>query len=169
MQQTKICGARMLIEVNVTKPLPSAVMVRDPNGQMICQSVEYEWKPEFCPQCQKVGHICKEQSPAQKPELVRIRRHRKQVTQEWKSKGVVIPEVVQNTSVPNAPQGNENVVNQNVVQEVAQNENNVASASTGRQGKQTAPRNPPVARETGLIHSYISQGLHSGASSHSKL
>ncbi|XP_060190885.1 uncharacterized protein LOC132620214 [Lycium barbarum] len=91
-KQTRLSYARMLIEVNVTKPLPAVIKVLDPNGQEICQGIEFEWKPEFCPKCQRVGHYCKEPPPAQKPKSPKKRRHGKQVTQEWKSIGTIIPE-----------------------------------------------------------------------------
>jgi len=47
-KQTRISFARILIEVNVTKPLPDKVTVIDPLGKTLQQSVVFEWKPDYC-------------------------------------------------------------------------------------------------------------------------
>ena len=41
-KQTRISYARMLIEVNVTKPIPQNITVMDPNGRMFMQDVVME-------------------------------------------------------------------------------------------------------------------------------
>ncbi|XP_019262025.1 PREDICTED: uncharacterized protein LOC109239887 [Nicotiana attenuata] len=88
-KQMKISYARMLIEVNVSKPLPDTIVVMDPDGKKFQQEVEFEWKPQFCPKCQVIGHNC-----TKKPELqvmdrqVHNRRggEQKKIVQEWKPK-----------------------------------------------------------------------------------
>lgn len=55
-KQSRISYARMLIEVNVTKALPTEIAVMDPSGNVFQQSVAYDWKPEFCDRCLVVGH-----------------------------------------------------------------------------------------------------------------
>ncbi|XP_075077189.1 uncharacterized protein LOC142163933 [Nicotiana tabacum] len=57
-KQTRISYARMLVEVNVTRELPEAITVLDPNGRQFTQEVIFDWKPEFCQLCQVVGHKC---------------------------------------------------------------------------------------------------------------
>ncbi|XP_059310372.1 uncharacterized protein LOC132061616 [Lycium ferocissimum] len=57
-KQTRISYARMIIEVDVTKPLPDEIAIIDANVVIFHQRIEYEWKPEFCEKCQKVGHDC---------------------------------------------------------------------------------------------------------------
>lgn len=57
-KQTRISFARILIEVNVTKPLPDEVEVMDPTGRFFQQPVLYDWKPNFCEKCMKIGHDC---------------------------------------------------------------------------------------------------------------
>lgn len=54
-KQTRISYARILIEVNVTKRLPTEVTVIDPTGRKFQQGVVYEWKPEFCGEFNKLG------------------------------------------------------------------------------------------------------------------
>ncbi|MCD7463681.1 hypothetical protein HAX54_051125 [Datura stramonium] len=44
--------------VNVTKTLPEEVVIMDPNGQQFLQPIVFDWKLEFCQQCQIVGHKC---------------------------------------------------------------------------------------------------------------
>ncbi|KAH9614827.1 hypothetical protein KSS87_007638 [Heliosperma pusillum] len=43
--QSKIAYARVLIDTDVAKPLPEAVMVEDPSGKTFVQKVVFEWKP----------------------------------------------------------------------------------------------------------------------------
>ncbi|KAK4714104.1 hypothetical protein R3W88_020011 [Solanum pinnatisectum] len=62
-KQTRISYARMLIEVNVTKPLPEKIVVMDPTGNKFEQEVFYDWKPKFCPKCSMVGHTCTKKMP----------------------------------------------------------------------------------------------------------
>ncbi|XP_060211626.1 uncharacterized protein LOC132639162 [Lycium barbarum] len=57
-KQTRISFAYMLIEVNVTKPLPAMENVIDPNGIKFQQDVAFDWKPEYYGQCLKIGHEC---------------------------------------------------------------------------------------------------------------
>ena len=47
-KKTRISYARMLIEVNVTKPIPQKITVMDPNGRTFMQDVVTEWKPLYC-------------------------------------------------------------------------------------------------------------------------
>ncbi|XP_070010090.1 uncharacterized protein LOC142164212 [Nicotiana tabacum] len=55
-KQIRVSYARMLVEVNVTKPLPDQVEVNDPSGRVFQQAVSYDWKPMFCEKCQVIGH-----------------------------------------------------------------------------------------------------------------
>lgn len=59
--QKRITYARLLIEVDITKPLQYTIKVEGENGNVVDQKVHYEWVPQFCQRCQKVGHICREQ------------------------------------------------------------------------------------------------------------
>lgn len=56
--QTRISFARMLIEVNITNPLPNEIIIKEPNGKQIKQVIIYDWKPKYCPKCSMVGHYC---------------------------------------------------------------------------------------------------------------
>ncbi|XP_019250880.1 PREDICTED: uncharacterized protein LOC109229780 [Nicotiana attenuata] len=60
-KQTRVSFARMLIEVNVTKELPTEIMVMDPNGKKFLQDVTYDWKPAYCDKCLVVGYKCSNQ------------------------------------------------------------------------------------------------------------
>jgi hypothetical protein len=68
----RVSYARILIEMDVTQELPQSITIRDNEGNKMKQLVEYEWKPLFFGQCQKLGHICdkippKKTQPVWKP------------------------------------------------------------------------------------------------------
>lgn len=62
-QQLRISYARLLVEVDVTKPLIYKVQEEDDDGFKVEQQVYYEWVPLFCQKCHRVGHICKKPDP----------------------------------------------------------------------------------------------------------
>lgn len=62
-QQLRISYARLLIEVDVTKPLIYKVRVEDDDDFKVEQQVYYGWVPLFCQKCHRVGHICKKPDP----------------------------------------------------------------------------------------------------------
>ncbi|XP_059315703.1 uncharacterized protein LOC132066402 [Lycium ferocissimum] len=41
----RISYARVLVEMDITRPLPNTVQVQDPNGKIFDQAVLYDWKP----------------------------------------------------------------------------------------------------------------------------
>lgn len=59
-QQNRVSYARLLIEIDITKPLVYKIPIEGENGMVLQQQVYYEWVPLFCPKCHKVGHICPE-------------------------------------------------------------------------------------------------------------
>ncbi|KAK4720345.1 hypothetical protein R3W88_010578 [Solanum pinnatisectum] len=87
-KQTRISYARMLIEVNVTKPIPQQITVMDPNGVTFMQEVVLEWRPQYCDKCQKIRHQCQAAAQTQE-EPPRKRRPWKKVTQTWQYKGPI--------------------------------------------------------------------------------
>lgn len=72
----------MLIEVNVSKELPSEIWVMDPDGKKFLQEVTYDWKPSYCEKCLMVGHNCVVNSKPSQPPPVKKPR----VIQEWRTK-----------------------------------------------------------------------------------
>lgn len=59
----RICYARILVEVDVTRELLNVVKVLDPIERLFEQEVVYDWDPGYCLTCLQVGHSCK---PVQK-------------------------------------------------------------------------------------------------------
>ncbi|XP_058742312.1 uncharacterized protein LOC131614775 [Vicia villosa] len=59
-KKLRVSYARVLIEIDVTKELQQYINIRGPSGELLRQDVEYEWRPQFCTKCNKVGHECKE-------------------------------------------------------------------------------------------------------------
>lgn len=54
----RISYARMLIEMNVTQPLPKEIFVQIPSGKVFLQALAYDWMPAYCTECLMVGHRC---------------------------------------------------------------------------------------------------------------
>ena len=64
-KQTRISYARMLIEVDITKSIPTEIKVMDARGQSFQQVIVFDWKPEYCEGCMMVGHNCHKDKPKQ--------------------------------------------------------------------------------------------------------
>lgn len=60
-RQARVSYARVLIEVDITKPLPSMIKFRNEIGQVVEQRITCDWVPYFCSKCQMVGHDCNKQ------------------------------------------------------------------------------------------------------------
>ena len=45
------------IEVDVSKPLPKAILVENEEGQVHNQTFFIEWVPHFCQKCQVIGRM----------------------------------------------------------------------------------------------------------------
>ncbi|XP_059310817.1 uncharacterized protein LOC132062217 [Lycium ferocissimum] len=101
-KQTRISYARMLIKINVTKPLLSEIEVLGTYGEIFQQAVVYDWKPDFCATCLSVGHDCAKvqanrqplaRVPIQQPQghakqhKVQNKRKHKRVVQRWQARG----------------------------------------------------------------------------------
>lgn len=56
-RQLRVSFARVLVEVDVTKPLPTKVSVADPDGKLMEQEVMYEWTPPFASNAIRWGMI----------------------------------------------------------------------------------------------------------------
>lgn len=48
--------ARLLIDVDFSKPLLSTLRVSRANGDAVVVNIEYETKPDFCDRCGSIGH-----------------------------------------------------------------------------------------------------------------
>src|SRR4051812_28092191 len=53
----RVSYARILVEMDITKALVSEINIRDAEGNLRKQVVEYDWRPKFCERCQRVGVI----------------------------------------------------------------------------------------------------------------
>ncbi|XP_019251329.1 PREDICTED: uncharacterized protein LOC109230267 [Nicotiana attenuata] len=85
-KQTRISYGRILIEVNVTKPLPSRFPIMDDSGRVFDQAVEYDWKPEFYGKCLNIGHDCTKIRKEEVKQIQQPKRIRPQpVKQVWKT------------------------------------------------------------------------------------
>ncbi|XP_058776119.1 uncharacterized protein LOC131650425 [Vicia villosa] len=57
-EKLRVSYARLLVEVDVTQKLCEEIPIRDHEGRVRKQKVEYEWRPQYCERCQKIGHVC---------------------------------------------------------------------------------------------------------------
>ncbi|KAK6795389.1 hypothetical protein RDI58_008842 [Solanum bulbocastanum] len=48
--------ARILVKVELGAQLPEVVHFKNERGQLIEQTVQYDWKPTLCKYCKKYGH-----------------------------------------------------------------------------------------------------------------
>ena len=58
--QRRVSYARVLIEVDVSKPLPKVIPVEDKEDHVDDQAFFIKWVPYFCQKCRALGHICDE-------------------------------------------------------------------------------------------------------------
>lgn len=54
-EKTRISFARVLIDIDISKDIPSFVKVNTPYGEKVV-TVDYEWMPHFCSHCDVIGH-----------------------------------------------------------------------------------------------------------------
>ncbi|XP_058726142.1 uncharacterized protein LOC131597463 [Vicia villosa] len=54
----RVTYARILVEVDITRKLLGEIALKDKDGNILLQPIEYEWRPKFCDKCHKVGHTC---------------------------------------------------------------------------------------------------------------
>ncbi|XP_058774346.1 uncharacterized protein LOC131648621 [Vicia villosa] len=61
----KLCisYARVLVEVDITRPMKETISIQDHSGKEWEQKVEYEWRPKYCQTCLKIGHDCSLKKP----------------------------------------------------------------------------------------------------------
>lgn len=79
----RISYARILVEMDITQPLPDEVYIEIPNGRSWMQTVEFEWKPIFCQDCNSFGHKPGEcQMEGKKPKSHRSREKGSSTTQK---------------------------------------------------------------------------------------
>ncbi|XP_058722959.1 uncharacterized protein LOC131594767 [Vicia villosa] len=57
-RKLRISYARVLVEVDITKPVKQSITIRDHSGKEWEQKIEYEWRPKYCQTCLKIGHDC---------------------------------------------------------------------------------------------------------------
>ncbi|XP_060216443.1 uncharacterized protein LOC132643924 [Lycium barbarum] len=56
----RLSYARVLIEMDITQPMPNEMVIEKPDGSTWEQAIEYEWQPKFCVDCNSFGHLAGE-------------------------------------------------------------------------------------------------------------
>ncbi|XP_058763382.1 uncharacterized protein LOC131636806 [Vicia villosa] len=54
----RVSYARILVEIDATQEVPREIMIKNTEGELVKQVIEYDWLPKFCGRCQKFGHNC---------------------------------------------------------------------------------------------------------------
>ncbi|KAG2292820.1 hypothetical protein Bca52824_039489 [Brassica carinata] len=62
--------ATVLVEVDLTKPLPNTISFRDREGRTVLVSITYPWLPPRCHSCSKWGHLAKDCVSQKTPDVV---------------------------------------------------------------------------------------------------
>ncbi|XP_070014728.1 uncharacterized protein [Nicotiana sylvestris] len=78
----RISYARMLIEMDITKPLPRRVKMQDPIGKTIEHEISYDWESTHCNKCLQIGYNCNKNT-MQQPHRQAYRGRRNKVKQVW--------------------------------------------------------------------------------------
>nr|XP_016515889.1 PREDICTED: uncharacterized protein LOC107832538 [Nicotiana tabacum] len=55
-QEARISYARMLIEMDVSQPLPETILIELAEGNNREQKLSYDWHPNYCQDCLVIGH-----------------------------------------------------------------------------------------------------------------
>lgn len=91
--RTRMDYARVLVEVNTRKPLPTAIPIRNYMGETTTQSVLYEWNTKKCGNCNLIGHSseqCKRKLNSAEPAVPLVVQEREPASEEG-TKGNEIP------------------------------------------------------------------------------
>ncbi|KAI5438310.1 hypothetical protein KIW84_024156 [Lathyrus oleraceus] len=57
-----ISYARILVDVDITQEPIKEIIIKNVEGKKMQQRVEYEWRPNYCDKCQRLGHRCGEKA-----------------------------------------------------------------------------------------------------------
>ncbi|XP_074298402.1 uncharacterized protein LOC141629274 [Silene latifolia] len=71
----RLSFARVMVEVDLSGPLPDNVVINSPFMGQVIQDVEYEWLPYYCTHCEKLGHekkVCKQLKQKAKPKVTNL-------------------------------------------------------------------------------------------------
>lgn len=53
----RISYAMLLVEMDVTKGMPTVLKVMDPKGKVFEQSIDYNWIPKYCHTCLRLDTV----------------------------------------------------------------------------------------------------------------
>ncbi|XP_019225767.1 PREDICTED: uncharacterized protein LOC109207324 [Nicotiana attenuata] len=84
----RVSYARILVDMDITQPMPDEFCVEIPDRSWM-QSVEYEWTPKLCLDCNKFGHgtgECQQATQQEEEPMKHKRRRMKRVRMAWKPK-----------------------------------------------------------------------------------
>ncbi|KAL2904843.1 hypothetical protein RDABS01_003553 [Bienertia sinuspersici] len=68
-QKERLAYARIMVEVDIQKELPDQINFINEKGISMVQTIEYEWRPNLCPKCNKYGHREEECSKGVRKEM----------------------------------------------------------------------------------------------------
>ncbi|XP_058726469.1 uncharacterized protein LOC131597821 [Vicia villosa] len=118
-RKLRISYARVLVEVDITKPVKESVTIKDHNGKEWQQKIEYEWRPKYCQTFLKIGHDCsnKKGNGQQKPQqrVWKPTRKPNEIVLEEKKLEIITEEpIIEDTKPNNAtPEENWTIISAN--------------------------------------------------------
>nr|XP_016458609.1 PREDICTED: uncharacterized protein LOC107782255 [Nicotiana tabacum] len=152
-QEARISYARMLIEMDVSQPLPETVLIETAGKKL-----SYDWQPSFCQDYLQIGHG----QAGNRKQGEQHRRGRKQVT-KWIAKpkaDMVTPEQEVRAEPSNENATTSVVIRQEVVSsEIIQNENAEFQVAKSK-GKQVQSPKVKISIRNGLSKENIEAMLH---------
>ncbi|KAL2938700.1 FERM domain-containing protein 5 [Bienertia sinuspersici] len=88
----KLQYARCMIEVKIDQAFPEAVRFKNEKNEIVIVDIAYEWKPESCKKCKKLGHD---------ETQCYMKEKTSKVKQVWQQKGLVLQGTGANGKKPN--------------------------------------------------------------------
>ncbi|XP_070015541.1 uncharacterized protein [Nicotiana sylvestris] len=96
-QGDRISYARVLVDIDISQPLPKHILIENEKGGFKEQKLEHEWKPSYCQDCLQIGHTAGNCNKEQENEFIhekgeeqnrrkRRQRQKKQQMTQWKVK-----------------------------------------------------------------------------------
>ncbi|KAL2923717.1 Nuclear protein MDM1 [Bienertia sinuspersici] len=142
----KLQYARCMIEVKMDQMFPEQVKFKNEKNEIINVGIKYEWKPETCKKCKKLGH---------NEEQCYVKDPKKKMAKEWKQKKVDPQAQENNKSM--SMEGNQKESRQKEIERSnieTTNQEKLVNSSTKAgncAGKETQPHCPADEQKEGAV------------------
>ncbi|XP_050222191.1 uncharacterized protein LOC126672286 [Mercurialis annua] len=94
LSKTKLDFARILVEMEANGEFPNRVILQDERGAQFSQKIDYEWKPQRCEVCKKLGHLSSNCKAFLKSQVC------EEVSTEQKVEDSIVEKIKEDNTVP---------------------------------------------------------------------